>query len=117
MDIKSILIGWGPTVLQLVTGAKKQWGASKSGAEKFEAVKNILLGGGDVPAGGAIKVVEGVADKDLVNEANLKGGIEQSEALVNESIELGYQIMKKQERLEEIGRMLRDLKGTGQPLP
>lgn len=112
--LRNSLLRYGPTVIALVQGAKDTYGNAKTGPEKFRAVKEALVGSDSMP--GAIAIAERIAGKDVVNEANLKSVADDAEALVNESIELGYAIMKKRERLEEIARMLKELGGTGQPI-
>lgn len=112
--IGSSLFKWGPTVIALVQGASDKFGSSKTGPEKFRAVKEALVGTDTTP--GIVGVVERIGGKDVVNEAKLRTVADDADVLINESIELGYQILKKRQRLEEIGRMLKELGGTGQPI-
>lgn len=102
-DLNTIIaksIEWGPRVIGLVKAAKAKWGSSKSGAEKFEAVRDTII---DPDADDAIEVLEGVTNKDIVNDAALQ-------ALVNESIQVAYDVMKGQERLKAIAAQMKALK-------
>mgnify|MGYP001563404281 CR=1 FL=1 len=110
----SSLIKFAPLVMTLVQGAKDKWGSAKTGPEKFKAVEDVLLGTPTSP--GVIAVTEQIANKDLVHDANVTHVLSDGRALVQEAIQLSYEIMKKKERVEEIGRMLDDLGGTGLPI-
>jgi hypothetical protein len=108
------LVKFAPLVISLVQGAKDKWGAAKTGPEKFQAVEDVILGTPTMT--GAIAVTEQFTGKDHINEQNVKTVVTGGKALVQEGIQLAYEIMKKKERLEEIGRMLDDLRGTGLPV-
>ena len=88
---------YGPRVIGLVKGVKGLFGGSKSGAEKKAFVRDAILETEDI--------VEGASGKELFNGAA-------AQALLDESIETAYQIMKLQERLDAIKAQLKLLKAA-----
>jgi len=94
------LMEWGVRVVALVQGAKATWGDGKSGESKFRAVKEALINpsGDDI-----IEVLEDVTNKDIINDPV-------AAALVDESIEIGYTIMKGRERLAVIADLLKNVR-------
>lgn len=105
-DITRNAIKFGPAVIHVVKGIKGLFGKGKSGAEKKANAKDILK---------EIELVsEGLAGKDLFNGTA-------AEALLDEAVELGYQAMKIEERLDAIKAELKALRpqppilGPGNP--
>jgi hypothetical protein len=100
IDIGS-LIKLAPVVIGIVKNVEKAFGKGQ-GAEKKKAAQDA--------ASDAVSVIEGVAKKDVLNDANVQ-------ALLSEAIEIGVQIMKLEDRLREIDDKVKAAKGTGSSLP
>ncbi len=96
---------FGPRVVALVNGVRDQFGGTKSGTEKAKIVFDALTN----PNGDdAVEIIEGVTGRDVINDDNLA-------ALTREYIEAAYQVEKLNARRKEIERLMKSLKGTGQP--
>lgn len=101
----AVLVEFAPKVISLVKGIKNLFGKGKSGKEKAQIVQDAILN----PDNGLISLAEGLTQKDLVNDSSAR-------RLAAEATELGYVIMKAEERLKAIAAEFRHLKGSQQPL-
>lgn len=100
-DVLANSIKYGPKVVGIVKSIRHLFGKGKTGAEKAALARQAIK---DSEA-----VAEGVANRDLVNG-------EVIEELMAESVELGYQIMKAEDRLHQIGELLKRARATS-PAP
>lgn len=99
--IASTAIKFAPQILGIVKGVRALFGHSKSGPEKLAIAKDA--------AKSTVIVAEGIADKDLVNDDAI-------DALTTEAVELGYQVMKIEDRIEAIRDEIKRLKPSAPDL-
>lgn len=95
-------IKFGPQVINVAKAIKSLFGRNKTGPEKLAIAKEAIKDGE--------AVAEAIANRDLVNGEAL-------DVLVTEAAEIGYQIMKLEERLEAIHGLIKNLKPVAQPGP
>lgn len=101
--VASQLIKFAPQIIGIVKGVRALFGHSKSGPEKLEIAKET--------AKSTVLIAEGIAGHDLVNDVAI-------DALTAEAVELGYQAMKIEDRIEAIREEIKRLKpGTGSSTP
>lgn len=83
-----------PLIIQIVSGVQALMGPGDGEAKKIAALKL---------AAAALAAVEGIAEKDIVND-------EAAMALLSRLIELGVQLMQLQPEIERVAADIRALK-------